>query len=81
MSYRNITVNDVQYKYAVGRTHTHVRTIGTFKNIDIGQFLDLAYCECCGEPMSILYPNEDHTTLVVRPEDVANTIKTFLSCK
>jgi len=36
MSYRKITVNDKQYEYVIGKTHTKIKGKGLFKNSEVG---------------------------------------------
>lgn len=59
MSYRKITVKGREYEYTIGRTHTKIKGVGVFPNEDIAEQIEIPeYCECCGEPLSILY--SDH---------------------
>lgn len=71
--YRTLKVNDRDYQYTVGRTHTHIKGVGTFANSQVGHRVDTS-CECCGEPMSHLYPDEDNTKVAVTPADVRKII-------
>jgi len=58
VSYRKIEVGGRTFEYTIGRTHTKIRGLGVFKNEDIAEKIEVPdYCECCGEPMSILYDN------------------------
>jgi hypothetical protein len=36
MSYRKIEVDDQVFEYSVGRTHTKIRGVGAFKNVEVG---------------------------------------------
>ena len=78
MSYRKITVNDKQYEYVVGKQFTKIKNVGLFKNEDIGTVVCIPeYCECCGEPLSEIYPSThvDRTGLRVTPADVRRMIE------
>lgn len=84
MTYRKITVDGKEYEYVIGKTHTKVKTVGVFKNDEIGstnpRYVDPA-CECCGESMSILYPSEypiRHDDFAVRPADIVTKIKSLV---
>lgn len=77
MSYRNITVNDKQYKYAVGKVNTKIIGVGLFENAKIGELLWIPeYCECCGESLSALYSSHvNQQKLTVSPRHIAAVIK------
>ncbi len=36
MSYRKITVDDKQYEYVIGKTHTKIKGLGLYPNIELG---------------------------------------------
>jgi len=36
MAYRKIIVNDIEYFYTIGKSHTKVKGVGVFTNRDIG---------------------------------------------
>jgi hypothetical protein len=58
MSYRKITVDGKVYEYTVGRTHTKIKGVGVFENINIGDKNEM-HCECCGETLNELYGEDE----------------------
>jgi hypothetical protein len=40
MSYRKITVNDIEYEFTIGRSHFKVKGVGNGKNEEIGDVVD-----------------------------------------
>lgn len=77
MTYRNITVGGKPFKYVIGKSHTKIPGVGVFPNTDIGSLKDIPeLCECCGTPMSELYPTThvDRQVMTVTPKDVARKI-------
>lgn len=77
MSYRKITVDGKKFDYVIGRTHTKVRGLQAVPNEKIGEFVKIDdLCECCGTPMSELYPYLPlREMLTVQPKHVAQWIK------
>ncbi len=81
MSYRKITVDGKVYEYTIGKTHTKIKGIGVWKNEELGKYITTGrdgYCECCGEPLSSIYPKEYpvyKTGLAVRPHDIMRKIR------
>jgi hypothetical protein len=62
MSYRKITVNEIEYEYTIGKTNFKVKGIGTGLNTSIGQ---IKY-EIDGETID---------KVAVGPGDIAGYIK------
>ena len=62
MSYRNITVDGVDYKYTVGQAYIKVRGLGAWLKEDIGEVIDDMNWG-------------DTYTVQVRPEHVAAKIR------
>jgi hypothetical protein len=62
MSYRNITVDGVDYKYTVGKAHVKVRCLGVWLKEDIGEVIDDMNWG-------------DTYTVQVRPEHIAAKIR------
>lgn len=81
MTYRKIVVDGKEYEYTVGKTHTKIKGVGVFLNKDIGRTIttfDHGVCECCGEPLSSLYPSQypiARDGLAVRPHDIMRKIR------
>lgn len=77
MGYRNITVDGVPHKYVVGKTHVKVRGMNAVRKEEVGTIVYITdSCECCGEPMSILYDDyEPRPTLQVAPADIEKFIR------
>lgn len=78
MSYRNITVDGIDYKYVVGRSHVKVQGLGVWPKEHVGK-LHVNNCECCGEPLDTIYSAEkllpSEFSIRVTPSDVANKIR------
>ena len=75
MSYRNIDVDGITYRYTVGRTHLKVRGLGVARKEEAGS-LHLMQCDCCGEWLTDLgYSLEESQTVRVTPRDVAPFIR------
>jgi hypothetical protein len=77
--YRKIVVDGKQYEYVIGKSHTKIKGVGVFPNLDVGPILAIErYCECCGTPMSELYPNNTpEMAITITPKDIAAKIKAF----
>lgn len=58
---RKIKVNDKEYRYSVGKEGVHINGVGYFKTEEHGKDVEVC-CDCCGEPMSVLYPNDPPLT-------------------
>jgi hypothetical protein len=79
MAYRTIKVNNKSYKFVVGKQFTKIKGIGLFKNSEIGTMTSIPeYCECCGTPLSELYPTHvDDKKLAVTPANVSSVIREY----
>lgn len=78
MSYRKIAVDGKEYEYVVGRTHVKVKGVGVWPKEEVGNRV-AKNCECCGEPVDILYSEEkltehDYDTRVY-PSHIAEKIR------
>ena len=40
MSYRKITVDNVEYEYVVGKTHVKVKGVGSWQKSEVGHVID-----------------------------------------
>lgn len=40
MSYRKITVDNVEYEYVVGKTHVKVKGVGSWQKREVGHVID-----------------------------------------
>jgi len=78
--YRKIIVKEVAYEYVIGKTHTKIKGLGVFPNSELGHMVVVQQtCECCGEPLSVLYPSHiDPVRMSITPADVAKKIRSFL---
>lgn len=72
-----ITVNNIEYEYVIGKSHTKIKGVGVFPNVDLGELHTVPeYCDCCGESLSVLYSDHvDKVKLMVAPADIAKKIK------
>jgi hypothetical protein len=61
MSYRKITVNDKIYEYTIGNIYTKIKTIGAFKNTEIGQ---VYYFEDLDEERLQVLPHHIRETII-----------------
>jgi hypothetical protein len=82
MTYRKITVNNVEYEYVIGKTHVKIKGIGVWPKEEVGeQFARI--CDCgCGEPVDMIYSEEklsehDYQTRV-KPHHIVQKIKEHL---
>lgn len=73
MGYRNITVDDRNYKYVVGTTHVKIKGVGVWSKEDIGE-LEETRCECCGETLNSIRGSDDYYSLRVKPSNIAHKI-------
>lgn len=82
MSYRKITVDGKEYEYTVGRSHVKIKGVGVWPKEEVGDNV-AKNCECCGEPLDILYSEEKLTELDypvrVRPSNIAEKIQQTVS--
>jgi len=78
MSYRKLTISDVVYEYAVGRTHTKVKSFGVIKNIDIGEYYWYPH-KPCGYAGCHCDPFQYSLNLRVSPKNVASYISSKTS--
>jgi hypothetical protein len=78
MSYRKVEQDGVTYEYTVGRTHVKIKGVGAFPKEQVGRTVnhnEYLHCECCGESMTTLYPNEPaRDVIMVKPSDILATI-------
>lgn len=51
--YRKIDVNGETYEYNVGKLYVKVKGFAAISKHKIGSLYE-RYCECCGEPMSVV---------------------------
>ena len=73
MGYRKLVIDNVEYQYSVGKTHTKVKGLPAVSNEEIGSleqvFISPCYKNCGCEPMEYTYKRQ------VKPKDVAKYIK------
>jgi hypothetical protein len=69
MSYRNINVDGIAYKYVVGKTHVKIRGMNAVAKQKIGIYED-SLCDCCGMQL-----HEDDVALRVFPSHIASYIR------
>jgi len=87
MSYRNITVDGVDYKYTIGKTHVKVRGLGVWPKADLGEIVVRQYSRCEGweekdvytfvelEKISKKLGYTPETHIRVRPSAIASKIR------
>jgi hypothetical protein len=89
MSYRNITVDGVDYKYTVGKSHVKVRGLGVWpKNLLGEKVIRVFGCDCgCYPDEDIVYTDSElediskekgftpEHNIRVRPEHIAAKIR------
>lgn len=77
MSYRKVKINDKEYKYVTGKTHTKIVDVGVFKNEDIASYkYEREFCECCKEPTQF-----EFLRMYVKPSDIVKVINAFIEGK
>lgn len=79
MSYRKINIAGKTFEYVIGKSHTKIKGIGVFENVNIGSGVEL-HCECCGTGLNELYGEDpSHYALAVKPSDIKKCIENSIA--
>lgn len=74
MSYRNLTVDGVNYQYVIGKTHTKVKGVGVIENDKIHTF-KWRFINPCGSKECSCESYEKRLIAVITPKCVAEYIE------
>lgn len=83
MGYRKIHVRGIECEWTAGKSSVHIKIPGqkplNYKVEEVGETYDWK-CECCGESLNVLYPDEPHRfDFGITPKVVRRLIETHLN--